>query len=75
MYSDIEVKRRVDEELRWEPRVDAANIAITVEDNVVTLTGSVAEQWAAERAAERAPASAPSWSTAVWPRSGRSLSR
>jgi osmotically-inducible protein OsmY len=56
MYTDLEIKRRVEEELRWEPRIDAANIGIAVEDGVVTLSGSVdswAEKWAAEHAAKR----------------------
>jgi osmotically-inducible protein OsmY len=56
MYTDIEIKRRVDEELRWEPRVDAANIGVAVDDGIVTLSGSVdswAEKWAAEHATKR----------------------
>jgi len=56
MKSDIELKREVEDELRWEPRVDAAAIGVAVEDGVVTLSGSVdswAEKWAAEHAVKR----------------------
>lgn len=58
MRSDIELKRMVEEELRWEPRVNAAGIGVAVEDGVVTLTGYVdswAEKWGAERAVKRVP--------------------
>lgn len=56
MKSDIELKRRVEEELRWEPRVNAAEIGVAVKDGVVTLTGYVdswAEKWGAEHAVKR----------------------
>jgi osmotically-inducible protein OsmY len=44
------------DELRWEPGVNATDIAATVKDGVVTLEGTVdnfAEKWAAERAVKR----------------------
>jgi osmotically-inducible protein OsmY len=56
MDTDIDVKRRVEQELSLEPRVDAARIGIAVVDGVVTLTASVdswAEKWAAEHATKR----------------------
>jgi osmotically-inducible protein OsmY len=56
MTSDSEIKRDVEEELRWEPNVDPTDIAVAVKNGVVTLTGfvrSYAEKFAAERAAKR----------------------
>lgn len=56
MKSDIELKKKVEDELRWEPRVNAAAIGVAVEDGVVTLTGYVdswAEKWGAEHAVKR----------------------
>lgn len=58
MKSDTELQRDVLEELKWEPGVNAAAVAATVKDGVVTLEGTVdsfAEKWAAERAAKRLP--------------------
>ena len=46
------------DELRWEPSVNATDIAATVKDGVVTLEGTVdsfAEKWAAEKAVKRLP--------------------
>jgi osmotically-inducible protein OsmY len=56
MMNDTELQRKVEEELRWEPSVNAAAIGVTVKNGVVTLTGTVpyyAEKWAAERAIKR----------------------
>jgi osmotically-inducible protein OsmY len=56
MSTDTELQRKVEEELRWEPSVNAAAIGVTVKNGVVTLTGTVpyyAEKWAAERAIKR----------------------
>jgi osmotically-inducible protein OsmY len=39
MRSDSEIKRDVEEELRWNPDIDATDIAVAVKDGVVTLTG------------------------------------
>jgi osmotically-inducible protein OsmY len=41
MRSDSDLKRDVEDELRWDPRVDATDIAVAVKDGVVTLTGFV----------------------------------
>jgi osmotically-inducible protein OsmY len=41
MRSDFDIKRDVDDELRSDPDIDATDIAITVKDGVVTLTGFV----------------------------------
>lgn len=39
--SDSEILKKVQQELEWNPRVDAIGIAATVKDGVVTLAGSV----------------------------------
>ena len=56
MRSDSDVKRDVEDELRWEPEIDAADMAVSVKDGVVTLTGFVRsfhEKYVAEVAAKR----------------------
>src|SRR5271157_5177780 len=58
MKTDRELQLDVLEELRWEPGVNATDIAATVKGGVVTLEGTVdsfAEKWAAEKAAKRLP--------------------
>lgn len=54
--SDAQLQERVIEELRWDPRIHAQDIAVTVGEGVVTLQGKVAtypEKLACERAARR----------------------
>jgi osmotically-inducible protein OsmY len=54
--TDPELQEAVLAELRWEPSVDAAQIAVTAHDGIVTLSGHVdsyLQKWAAERAAKR----------------------
>lgn len=56
MKSDNELQHDVQEELMWEPSVNAAHIGVIVKGDVVTLTGNVpsyAEKFAAEKAAKR----------------------
>jgi osmotically-inducible protein OsmY len=56
MRSDAEIDRDVKEELKWDPDLDATDIAVTVKDGVVTLAGfvrSYAEKYEAESAAKR----------------------
>jgi osmotically-inducible protein OsmY len=56
MGSDERLKREVERELEWDPEVDAAHIAVIVENGAVTLTGYVSkypEKVEAVRAAER----------------------
>jgi osmotically-inducible protein OsmY len=56
MRSDSDIKRDVEDELRWDPNVDSTDIAVTVKNGVVTLTGfvrSFAHKRAAENAAKR----------------------
>lgn len=56
MRSDSDVKRDVEDELRWEPEIDASDMAVSVKDGVVTLTGFVRsfhEKYVAEVAAKR----------------------
>jgi len=56
MKPDGEIKRDVEDELRWEPNVDPTDTAVAVKNGVVTLTGfvrSYAEKFAAERAVKR----------------------
>jgi osmotically-inducible protein OsmY len=56
MRPDSDIKRDVEDELRWDPNVDPTDIAVAAKSGVVTLTGfvrSYAEKFAAERAAKR----------------------
>ena len=57
MRSDIDIKRDVDAELRWNPDIDATDIAVAVKNGVVTLTGfvrSYAQKLEAEQTADGA---------------------
>jgi len=56
MKTDSEIKREVEEELKYEPSVDPAQIGVAVKSGIVALTGyvsSYAEKYVAERAAKR----------------------
>jgi osmotically-inducible protein OsmY len=41
MRLDSDIKRDVEDELRWDPDIDATDIGVTVHNGVVTLTGFV----------------------------------
>lgn len=56
MKTDLQLRRDVEEELSWDPRISDSEIGISAKDGVVTLTGfvkSYAQRLAAEHAAER----------------------
>jgi len=56
MRSDSDIKRDVEDELRWDPDLDATDIAVTVKSGVVTLAGftrSYSDKLEAEAAAKR----------------------
>ena len=53
MRADSDIKRDVEEELKWEPNVDTTDIAVAVKNGIVTLTGFV-RSYAHKLAAERA---------------------
>jgi osmotically-inducible protein OsmY len=56
MKTREQLQRDVQDELKWEPRIDEAGIGVGVEDGVVTLSGHVssyAERSLAEKAAKR----------------------
>jgi osmotically-inducible protein OsmY len=56
MRSDSDIKRDVEAELRWDPDLDDADIAVAVKSGVVTLSGFVKsynDKWEAERAVKR----------------------
>lgn len=51
--ADSRIKRDVLDELRWDTRVDEADVGVEVDQGVVTLTGTV-DSWAKRVAAEEA---------------------
>ena len=54
--TDMQLKQDIEEELRWDPKVNAAQIGVTVDKGAVSLLGSVdtyAQKWAAEDATKR----------------------
>ncbi|CAH0445746.1 BON domain-containing protein [Ralstonia pseudosolanacearum] len=56
MKNDIQLKCDVEEELQWDPAVDADRFAVAVKNGVVTISGSVdtfADKHAAEEAIRR----------------------
>jgi len=56
MRPDADIKRDVEQELKWDPDIDATDIAVAVKDGVVSLTGfvkSYIEKYEAENAAKR----------------------
>jgi osmotically-inducible protein OsmY len=56
MRSDSDIRRDVEEELRWDPEIDPTDIAVSVNSGVVALTGfvrSYPERHLAEAAAKR----------------------
>jgi osmotically-inducible protein OsmY len=56
MRSDSDIKRDVEDELRWDPDIDASDIGVAVKNGVVMLTGfvkSYSEKFEAEAAAKR----------------------
>ncbi len=56
MRPDSDIERDVKDELQWRPDLDATDIAVTVKNGVVTLTGfvhSYVDKYEAEAAAKR----------------------
>jgi osmotically-inducible protein OsmY len=56
MRSDSDIRRDVEDELRWDPQIDATDIAVSVKNGVVTLAGfvrSYMQKYPAEADAKR----------------------
>ena len=56
MKTDGEIRKDAEDELRWDPEIDATDIAVAVHNGVVTLTGyvrSYMQKMQAERDAKR----------------------
>lgn len=56
MMNDSDLKREVENELQWEPSVNAAHIGVAVHEGIVTLTGhvpSLMQKHLAEKAVKR----------------------
>jgi osmotically-inducible protein OsmY len=54
--TDIQLKQDIETELRWDPKVNSAQIGVSVDKGAVTLLGAVdtyAQKWAAEDATKR----------------------
>ena len=54
--TDIQLKEDIEQELRWDPTVNAAQIGVSVDKGVVSLLGAVdtyPQKWAAEDATKR----------------------
>jgi osmotically-inducible protein OsmY len=54
--SDLQLKQDIEQELLWDPKVNAAQIGVSVTQGAVSLLGAVdtyAEKWAAEDATKR----------------------
>ena len=56
MKTDIQLKQDIEAELMWDPKVNATQIGVSVDEGAVTLFGAVdtfPQKWAAEAAAKR----------------------
>ena len=56
MRNDSDIKRDVEDELRWDPDIDATDIGVAVKQGVVTLSGfvhSYSHKYEAETDAKR----------------------
>ncbi len=56
MKTDSQIQNDVIQELKWDPSVTHEHIGVTVDDGIVTLSGTVPtyiEKWAAEKAAQK----------------------
>ena len=53
MKSDIQLKCDVEEELQWDPAVDADRFAVAVKNGVVTISGGI-DTFAGKHAVEAA---------------------
>jgi len=56
MRLDSDIKRDVEQELRWAADIDSSGITVAVKDGIVTLSGfvrSYAQKWQSERDAQR----------------------
>ena len=56
MRADSDIKRDIEDELRWDPDISATDIAVVVKNGVVTLTGfvrSYSQKYQAEADAKR----------------------
>jgi osmotically-inducible protein OsmY len=54
--TDNQLKEDIEQELRWDPKINSAQIGVSVDKGVVSLLGAVdtyAEKWAAEDATKR----------------------
>ena len=54
--TDNQLKQDIEAELRWDPKVNAAQIGVTVDKGAVSLLGAVdtyPQKWAAEDATKR----------------------
>jgi osmotically-inducible protein OsmY len=54
--TDVRLKQEIDQELDWDPKVNPAQIGVTVDQGAVSLLGTVdtyAQKWAAEDAVKR----------------------
>ena len=54
--TDIQLKQDIEQELSWDPKVNAAQIGVSVDQGAVSLLGTVdtyAQKWAAEDATKR----------------------
>ena len=55
MKTDSKIKQDVQDELSWQPKIDESKIGVTVDNGVVTLSGTVdsySKKLAAEKAAK-----------------------
>lgn len=56
MKNDMDLKQDIEAELLWDPRINAAQIGVSVDQGAVSLLGTVdtyAEKWAVEDATKR----------------------